>query len=65
MFAFALRLVRPYWKLLVLAVAAMLIETAMILAAPWPLKVVLDSVLNSLPPPGPLARLFNVTRIDS
>ena len=47
--AFSVRLVRPHWKWLVIVVAAMLIETAMSLASPWPLKIVLDSVLD----PGP------------
>jgi subfamily B ATP-binding cassette protein MsbA len=47
MLAFAAGLVRPYWKWAVLVVAAMLIETAMSLAAPWPLKIVLDSVIDS------------------
>lgn len=57
MFAFALRLVRPHWRLLLVVVAAMLVETAMSLAAPWPLKVVLDSVLDQQPVPGWLERL--------
>ena len=57
MFAFASRLVRPYWKWLVIVIAAMLIETAMSLASPWPLKVVLDSVLDDRPVPVWLAWL--------
>lgn len=53
MLAFAFRLVRPHWRLLVVVAAAMLVETAMSLAAPWPLKIVLDSVLDARPvPPG-------------
>ena len=51
MFAFSVRLVRPYWTWLVIVVAAMLTETAMTLAAPWPLKIVLDSVLDARPVP--------------
>ncbi len=45
-------LVRPYAPVLVLIFAAMLIETAMSLAAPWPLKVILDDVVgrHHLPP---------------
>ncbi len=51
MVAFALRLLRPHWQWLTVVVGAMLAETAMSLASPWPLKVVLDSVLGELPPP--------------
>jgi subfamily B ATP-binding cassette protein MsbA len=51
MFRFALRVVRPYWTWLVIVMAAMLIETAMGLASPWPLKIVLDSVFDGRPMP--------------
>ncbi|HEY1913044.1 MAG TPA: ABC transporter ATP-binding protein [Vicinamibacterales bacterium] len=44
MIRFSARLVRPYARWLVIVVAAMLLGTAMGLAAPWPLKIVLDSV---------------------
>ncbi|HQR53532.1 MAG TPA: ABC transporter ATP-binding protein [Burkholderiales bacterium] len=44
---FVVVLLRPYRRLLALVLAMMLIETAMTLAAPWPLKVVLDSVLGA------------------
>jgi subfamily B ATP-binding cassette protein MsbA len=57
MLALASRLVRPYWKWLLIVIVAMLIETAMSLASPWPLKVVLDSVLDQQPLPGWLAWL--------
>jgi subfamily B ATP-binding cassette protein MsbA len=57
MLAFALTLVRPYRGWVALVLLAMLIETATILAAPWPLKVVLDSVFDSRPLPGFLAWL--------
>ncbi len=49
MLAYAVRLVRPYWKWLAIVAAAMLVETSMGLASPWPLKIVLDSVLDSQP----------------
>jgi ABC-type multidrug transport system fused ATPase/permease subunit len=49
--AFSLRLVRPYWTWLGIVVAAMLVETVMTLASPWPLKIVLDSVLDARPVP--------------
>src|SRR5688572_15777859 len=51
MLRFAARLVRPYWKWLVIVVVAMLLETAMGLASPWPLKIVLDSVFDDTPMP--------------
>jgi len=57
--AFCLKLVRPYWKWLSLVLVAMLIEIATSLAAPWPLKVVLDSVFNSQPLPPFLVALLN------
>src|ERR1700677_1998068 len=51
MFALVRELVRPYTGRLVIVLIAMLIETAMSLASPWPLKVVIDSVLSSHPLP--------------
>ena len=54
---FAARLVRPHWKWLLIVLAAMLIETAMGLASPWPLKIVLDSVFDAKPLPLALAWL--------
>jgi subfamily B ATP-binding cassette protein MsbA len=60
MVAFTLSLIRPYWKQLAVLFAAMLVETAMGLAAPWPLKIVLDSVFASRPIPDFLAKLLQV-----
>jgi len=57
MIPFALRLVRPYWTWLLIVVAAMFIDTAMGLAAPWPLKIVLDSVFDANPMPSAFAWL--------
>lgn len=57
MIRFALQLVRPYWKWLSIVVGAMLVETAMALASPWPLKIVLDSVFDAQPMPAALAWL--------
>jgi ABC-type multidrug transport system fused ATPase/permease subunit len=51
MFSLIGELVRPYRGWLVVVFVAMLIETAMSLASPWPLKVVIDSVLGSRPLP--------------
>jgi ABC-type multidrug transport system fused ATPase/permease subunit len=40
-------LIRPYRWILAIILAAMLVQTAMSLAGPWPLKVILDSVVGS------------------
>jgi ATP-binding cassette, subfamily B, bacterial len=50
------RLLRPYWRLLILAFIAMVAEGAMDLAEPWPLKVIFDYVLGSKRVPQWLAR---------
>jgi ABC-type multidrug transport system fused ATPase/permease subunit len=44
-------LLRPYRGWLGIILAAMLVETAMSLAGPWPLKIVLDSVIGHHPMP--------------
>ncbi len=51
MFALIRELVRPFTGWLIIVFVAMLIETAMSLASPWPLKIVIDSVLGSHPLP--------------
>jgi ABC-type multidrug transport system fused ATPase/permease subunit len=51
MFALVVELVRPYTAWLIIVFIAMVIETAMSLASPWPLKIVIDSVLGSHPLP--------------
>ena len=55
--AFAARLVRPYWKWLLIVLAAMVVETVTSLASPWPLKIVLDSVFDGRPIPSALSWL--------
>src|SRR5215831_3262192 len=40
------RLIRPYRAMLVVIFLAMLVQTAMGVAAPWPLKVVVDNVVG-------------------
>ena len=40
-------LLRPYRGKLVIILLAMLVETAMSLASPWPLKVIIDNVVGS------------------
>jgi ABC-type multidrug transport system fused ATPase/permease subunit len=42
-----LGLLRPYRGWLVIVLIAMLVETAMSLAAPWPLKLVIDDALRN------------------
>ena len=68
-------LVLPYRKWLVMIFAAMLLETVMSLAAPWPLKIVIDNViddkplpawlgwLNALLPPGDVMALAGASAI--
>jgi len=40
-------LVRPYQGTLLIILAAMLVQTAMSVAGPWPLKIILDNVVGS------------------
>jgi ABC-type multidrug transport system fused ATPase/permease subunit len=51
-------LLRPYRRLLVIILAATLVSMAMSLAAPWPLKIILDNVVASHRPPGWIAWLL-------
>ncbi|ULQ53744.1 ABC transporter ATP-binding protein [Flavihumibacter fluvii] len=46
-----LSLLRPYRKWLVIIFLTMLLETAMSLASPWPLKVIIDNVIGDQPLP--------------
>jgi subfamily B ATP-binding cassette protein MsbA len=52
-------LLRPYWPAIGLALIAVLGETASDLAQPWPLKVVLDYVLQSKRMPAWLASIVH------
>src|ERR1700687_6412857 len=45
------RLLRPYRGWAAIILLATLVETAMSLAAPWPLKIILDNVLGGHKPP--------------
>ena len=47
--------VRPYRKWLLVIFLAMLMETVMSLAAPWPLKIIIDNVISHRPLPEWLA----------
>ena len=46
-----LELLRPHWKALSVALLAVIGETATDLAEPWPLKVIVDNLLQSKPLP--------------
>jgi ABC-type multidrug transport system fused ATPase/permease subunit len=46
MLRFVAGLIRPYRRTLVVILLAMLVETAMNLAGPWPLKIILDNVVG-------------------
>jgi subfamily B ATP-binding cassette protein MsbA len=46
MFRLVARLLRPYQGGVAIVLVATLVETAMSLAAPWPLKIILDNVLG-------------------
>ena len=47
MFRLIRSLVRPYQGTLLIILAAMLVQTAMSVAGPWPLKIILDNVVGS------------------
>jgi ABC-type multidrug transport system fused ATPase/permease subunit len=51
-------LIRPYRSWLAIILFAMIVETAMSLAGPWPLKIVLDSAVGHHPLPEWLVRLL-------
>src|SRR5712675_2929660 len=46
------RLIRPYWKQLALAFVAVLGETFSDVLEPWPIKIVIDNILQSKRLPG-------------
>jgi ABC-type multidrug transport system fused ATPase/permease subunit len=47
MSAFVLELIRPYRSQLIIVFVAMLVQTGVSLAAPWPIKVVIDNVVGN------------------
>lgn len=57
-------LVKPYRKWLIVVFIAMLVETAMSLAAPWPLKIILDNVVGKHKLPEYLAWLRDFSFIE-
>ena len=50
-----LALLRPHWKTLTIALLAVLVETSADLLEPWPLKIIVDNLLQSKPLPPWLA----------
>lgn len=60
----AIGLIRPYWKALGLAFIAVLGESLSDVLEPWPIKIVLDNVLQSKAAPGWLSRLSEVFGAD-
>jgi subfamily B ATP-binding cassette protein MsbA len=52
-----LELLRPHWKTLSVALLAVLGETATDLLEPWPLKIIIDNLLQSKPLPPWLAAI--------
>ena len=48
-------MVRPYKKWMLIIFLAMLLETAMSLATPWPIKIIIDNVIGRRALPGWLA----------
>jgi subfamily B ATP-binding cassette protein MsbA len=56
-----LHLLRPHWKALLVGLAAVAAETAASLLEPWPLKIVLDSVLQIKKVPSWLTHVVSST----
>ncbi|MGQ0762605.1 MAG: ABC transporter ATP-binding protein [Acidobacteriota bacterium] len=54
----ALRYLRPYWRLAAISVALILLSSGAALLMPWPLKVLVDNVLEGHPLPPFLAGIF-------
>jgi ATP-binding cassette, subfamily B, bacterial len=54
------RLLRPHWKPLVIALVAVIGEAAADIAEPWPVTIVVDSVLGAKKPPPRLDRAITL-----
>jgi ATP-binding cassette subfamily B protein len=48
---------RPYWRLVIVSIAMVGVGSLAALLTPWPLKILVDSVLGTRPAPGPLAAI--------
>src|SRR5579884_221389 len=53
-----LRYARPHWRAILLLSATMLVDIALDLGRPWPLKLVIDNVLGHRRTPSPLATVL-------
>jgi ATP-binding cassette, subfamily B, bacterial len=53
------RLLRPHWKALTLAFVAVLGETFSDVLEPWPIKIVIDNILQSKALPGWMGRFVS------
>jgi subfamily B ATP-binding cassette protein MsbA len=60
MLSFIVELLRPYRGKLIIVFIAMLVETAMALAGPWPVKVIIDNVLGGHRLPEALAWVHDI-----
>jgi subfamily B ATP-binding cassette protein MsbA len=58
-------LLRPYRGRLAIILAAMLVQTLMSLAAPWPLKIIIDDVVGNRPAPAWIAWVLPLLGGDS
>jgi len=59
-----LHYLRPHWRAATVAVVAAVVVSLLALLEPWPLKVLFDSVLGSLPVPGVLTRFVEPFKHD-
>jgi ATP-binding cassette subfamily B protein len=50
--------IKPFRKLVIVIIVLTVLSAIVALAEPWPLALVIDNVLGSNPPPGPLNPLF-------
>src|SRR5262245_55435376 len=55
---FVFDLARPYRGWFIIILLAMLVEAAAGLAAPWPLKIVIDNAIGKEPLPGTFVHIF-------
>ncbi|HSQ28981.1 MAG TPA: ABC transporter ATP-binding protein [Gemmatimonadaceae bacterium] len=59
-----LRYLRPHWRAAAVSVVAAVVVSLLALLEPWPLKVLFDSVLGSVPVPPAVARVMEPLKHD-
>src|ERR1043165_2237504 len=59
----SLRYLKPYWKLAVCSVLLLLLSVLVALLIPWPLKFIIDNVLQTAPLP-PIAQFLLHDMVD-